>query len=222
MDSATMHIDFRAKANRINSLKNKTFVPQEIDLFLNDQMEAFISNIVDTVIKDKGFEDIQANLDKVRPLVKTDSTDTTEAGTLTLNSFDRGKYIDIPSDYIRRIRISADTENYCLEYNKRPCRVYDNEIIDTILVTEFYKSHIKSPISSIHNTMVRVFEDKFTVSNIYLTYLKKYPLIVYDSQNCVLPDDTHRDIVDMAVSKVNSVINAGNYEKYLNEISNND
>jgi len=222
MDSAGMHIDFRVKANRVNSLKNKVFQPQEIDLFLNDQMSRFIENAVNSVVASEGFEDIQKNLDDVRTLVKTDSSNAAEGGTLELKSFDRGKYILIPDDYLKRIRVSSDTYNDCLTYRKRPVRMYDNEIVDTILVTEFYRSHVKSPVGDIHNSKINVYEDNFTVNSIYLTYLTTYPSIVYNDTDCILPDHTHREIVDMAVSKVNSVINAGNYEKYLNEISNND
>lgn len=220
MDSNTMHIEFRVRFNRINSNKNKGFLPQEIDIFLNGAMSEFIKDIVDTVTPLEGFEDTQGLLDKIRTIVKSDSSNPANNGTLTLNTFNRGKYINIPSDYLRRISVSADTNSFCTRYNYVPTRVYSNEKVNTILVTPFYRSHVKSPVTSIHNNDIKVYEDKFTVNSIYITYLTKYPAIVYNSVDCILPVDTHDDIVDMAVSKANSVLNSGNYEKYLNEIKN--
>jgi len=221
MDSARMHIEFRSRINRINSNKNKTYLPQEIDLFLNASMTKFIKDTVSSISPNLGFEDIQERLDDVRTLIKTDSSNSVEGGTLELKSFDRGKRVDLPGNYNHLVRVSADTFNNCFNYKKVPCRSYSNEIIDTILVTEFHRSHVKSPVCNLHNTLIKVYEDRFTVSNIYVTYLTTYPEIVYQVEDCVLPAHTHSDIVDLAVSRVNSVLNSGNYEKYLNEIKNN-
>ena len=227
MDSVEMHIDFRVKFNKVNSNKNKGFLTQEIDLFLNDQYDKFVSTHATpkSNTRQEGFEETQARLDDIRTVIKEATTDTDNLNgrtQLTLGSFNRGKTIALPSDYRMLVADSSDTYTTCSNYYSRPNRLFASNMVDLALVDEFHRTHPKSPVSELVNTTLKVYEDGFTIKNIHITYVYNYPAIEYGQQVCLLPVHTHRQIVDMAVEKVNAVINTGNYEKYLNEISKNE
>jgi len=230
MDSVEMHINFRVLFNEVNSNKNKRFLPQEIDLILNDQMGAFVETRTAPSgnYKDEGFEESQKRLDDIRTVIKEGTTDQTDPEyskktPLTLSSFRFGKYVNLPADYLKLISDWSDTYDNCLNYYIKPNRLFtNNRKVQLALNDPFHKTHPQSPVSQIVNNELRVYEDGFTISNIHISYVYKYPAIKYNTQDCVLPVHTHREIVNMAVNKVNSVLNTGNYEKYLNEISKNE
>lgn len=230
MTSVEMHIEFRVKFNKVNSNKNKSFLPQEIDLFLNDQLDEFVETRATPKgnYKGEGFEDTQKRLDDIRTVIKEGTTDTTDVDynsktPLTLGVFKYGKKITLPSDYRKLVSDYSDCSNSCHNSFMSPNRLFANDRkLQQALKDSFHTSHPDSPVSQIVNNELRVYENNFTVTNIYITYVYSYPKIVYESVSCVLPAHTHREIVDMAVAKVSSVINTGNYEKYLNEISKNE
>jgi len=231
-----MHIDFRVKINEVNSNKNKRFTPQEIDWVLNDQMDEFVETRSTPKSNNKveGFEETQKRLDDIRTVIKEATTNATRVTTynliqLTLGTFNRGRSVEVPSsgDYIYRklVSDSSDTVTTCTNHSNAPNRLFSSEIVQNALKDEFHTSHPESPISELVGSTLRVYENDFTIADINIFYVYQYPRIKYDSidsTDCILPIHTHREIVDMAVSKVNAKLNTGNYEKYLNEISKNE
>jgi hypothetical protein len=227
MNSVEMHIDFRVKFNKVNSNKNKAFLPQEIDLFLNDQMDRFVEIKTSPKgnYKGEGFEESQKRLDDVRTVIKEGTTDAANIlgkTPLVLATFQHGKYVNLPVDYLKLISDWSDTFNSHMTTKLKPNRLFSNATIQEALNDPYHRSHVKSPVSQIFNNELRVYEDGFTVAHIHISYVYKYPRIVYNLADCVLPVHTHREIVDMAVTKVDAVLNTDNYEKYLNEISKNE
>jgi hypothetical protein len=234
MTSNEMHIDFRVKYNKVNSNKNKVFLWQEIDLFINDQTDKFTETRTapEGNYKGEGFEESQKRLDDIRTVIKEGTTNATKSAeypsmvALTLASFDRGKVVTLPSTgvdaYRKLVSDSSDTNTTCANRFNVPNRLFSSEIIDQALNDPFHKTHSKSPISELIKNDLRVFEDGFTVANINVVYVYQYPRIVYGSVDCALPAHTHREIVDNAVAKVDAVLNTGNYEKYVNSISKNE
>lgn len=233
MLSTEMHIDFRLKFNIINSNKNKRFTPQEIDWILNDQADEFVEtrSTPKSNRKGEGFEETQKRLDDIRTVIKQGTSDAEKASTysmvaLTLTSFDRGKFVTLPSTgeftYKKLISDSSDTTTRCSTNGNAPNRLFSSEIIDQALIDPFHKTHAKSPISEIIGNELRVYEDDFTVANINVVYVYKYARIEYSVTDCPLPEHTHREIVDNAVAKVDAILNTGNYEKYINSISKNE
>jgi hypothetical protein len=221
------HIDFRVKFNKVNSNKNKSFLPEEIDLFLNDQADRFVE--IKTApagnYKNEGFEETQKRLDDVRTIIKegtTNASDATGRTLLTLNTFTYGKYIVLPTNYLKLVSDWSDTSTDCSNHFLTPNRLFsNNRQVQLALKDVFHTTHPKSPISQLIDNQLRVYEQGFTVANIHISYIYKYPKISA-TQDCVLPTHTHREIVDMAVAKVNSVMNTDNYEKYINEITKNE
>lgn len=225
MTSVEMHIQFRTLFNKVNSNKNKAFLPQEIDLFLNDQMDEFVDvrTSPKSNYKNEGFEETQKRLDDIRTVIKEGSTVSTSGKALLVATlFPKGFAITLPNDYLKLVDDSSDTYTDTTNYFGVPNRLTSSAIIRNAMLDSFHTTNVRSPLSEIVGTILRVYENNFKVSNVYITYVYKYPKIAYNTQDCVLPIGTHREIVDMAVSKVNAIVNSGNYEKYLNETSKNE
>lgn len=227
MDSVEMHIDFRVKFNKVNSNKNKGFLVQEIDLFLNDAFDKFVDVVCSpkSNFKAEGFEDSARRLDDIRTIVReatTDSDDAVDKELLTFIPFKYGKAVKFPNNYRRFISSWCDTEDVCAVNGLVPIRVYGSDDVRIALKDAFHRTHPKSPVGEVIDDILRVYEDGFTVSHVNLSYVYSYPKIEYNVQDCVLPPDVHRRIVDRAVNKVNAVINTDNYEKYINEITKNE
>lgn len=228
MLSTEMHIDFRVKFNTVNSNKNKAFLTQEIDWILNDQMDKFVEirTTPKSNHKGEGFEESQKRLDDVRTIIKegtTNSADAVGRTLLTLNNFTYGKYIVLPANYLKLVSDWSDCETTCSVHYMSPNRLFsNNRDIQLALKDQFHTTHPKSPVSQIVNDQLRVYAAGFSITNIHISYVYKYPRIAYATQDCVLPAHTHREIVDMAVAKVDAVMNTANYEKYINEISKNE
>lgn len=234
MDSVRMHIEFRARFNRINSNKNRGFFKEEIDLFLNDSYDEFVEtrSTRKSNHKAEGFEDTQKRIDDIRTVVKEgttsedrllidDSLILLDSGVLSV--FNRGKYVNLPMDgdykYLKLVNDACDTSTNCATYRHSPNRLFSSEWVNNALKDAFHRSHAKSPVSEIKGNKLFAYEDGFTILDFHVVYVYQYPKIEYETQDCILPIHTHREIVNNAVDKVNSVINTGNYEKYLNSIS---
>jgi len=233
MTSVEMHIDFRVKFNKLNSNKNKRFMPEAIDLIINDQMDKFVEthSARSGNIPGEGFEDVQRRLDDIRTVIKEATTNIAKSLTddillLELKSFSRGKYIELPTagdvKYRKLVADYSTTTTVCDTYENEANRLFSSETIPVALKDPFHTSVAESPISELVGNLLRVYENNFTVVDLNIVYVYQYPRIVYNSQDCVLPVHTHREIVDMAVSKVNAMLNIGNYDKYFNEISKNE
>lgn len=226
MDSVNMHIRFRTLFNRINANKNKSFLPQEIDILLNDQMSRFIEirTTRKSNAKGEGFEDTQKRLDDIRTVLKEGTTLVNVAGKeqLALTSFPKGKAIMLPTNYRKLVAGSSNTYTRCANYEDVPNRLFSSEIVRNALRDSFHTTHALSPISELVDNTLRVYENNFTVSAIHITYVYNYPNIAYNTQDCVLPEEAQREIIDMAVAKAKALVDSGDYEKYLNEISKNE
>lgn len=223
-----MHIRFRTLFNRINANKNKSFLPQEIDILLNDQMSKFIEvrTTRKSNAKTEGFEDTQKRLDDIRVVLKEGTTLPSASvigkEQLQLTSFLKGKAIALPANYRKLVDDSSNTFTMCANYEDVPNRLFSSEIVKNALRDSFHTTHALSPISELVGNILRVYENNFTVSAIHITYVYNYPNIAYNTQDCVLPEEAQREIIDMAVAKAKALVDSGDYEKYLNEISKNE
>lgn len=223
-----MHIRFRTLFNRINANKNKSFLPQEIDILLNDQMSKFIEirTTRKSNAKTEGFEDTQKRLDDIRVVLKEGTTlpNASVMGKeqLQLTSFLKGKAVVLPANYRKLVDDSSNTFTMCANYEEVPNRLFSSEVVKKALRDSFHTTHPLSPISELVGNTLRVYENNFIVSAIHITYVYNYPNIAYNTQDCVLPEEAQREIIDMAVAKAKALVDSGNYEKYLNEISKNE
>jgi len=205
---------FRVNYSQINAGKPKSFLKEEIYLFLNWGYDVFVQDFVKPKrTNPENFSDIQQNLDSIRVLLKEDNTK--DGLNLSLSDSSRVS-IQLPSDYLHLINDSSDTEVSCRLFNKVSNRLFDSTIVNTILNNYLYKTDVKSPVSELVGDTLYVYKSNFSIANVYIKYIRKYNPIA-EGTSCELPVFTHNDIVDKAVNKAKAVINDRGYEKFVNE-----
>lgn len=230
MTIGEMHYDFKGKFNKLDSNQNRNLRIEEIDWLLNEALELFVKMVaVPRYASQLGFELNQRNTDDIRPLVKPDEAVTVENNIATL-----------PEDYwhYRRGVVSMSKGNCTGVTGRLIIQQHD----DMFEESPFNRSSFEW--REVNGTFVsggiKLYVSGFTVDTLYLTYLRK-PLYMHyasgmtggtytslsgtpltGSQNCELPDHTHREIVDIAVLLASGQINSPGYEIALNKLSINN
>jgi len=212
MDIREMHYDFKQKINKIDSQQYKNLRVPEIDWKLNEAYEIFVKTIAKPRRRNHlGFEVNQRTIDDLRTIVINEKS-IVPTGTDVISFI-------LPDDYL--FYLSAT-----IEIKKEGC---GNKTVRAIVIqhddeneeSTFYNSSFEWGEVNIRffNRGIRVFTDgTFTVGKLKLNYIKKHDYIhnaqdflptqsytlpngtvLVGSQNCELPEHTHREIVDIAV-----------------------
>lgn len=216
MNAREMHFDFKMKLNKVDSQKYKNLRVQEIDWKLNEAQEVFVKMIAEPRFTPAGFETSQRSIDDIRTLV----VNQTLATGLVPTSFDATSFsAPLPSDYWFKVA----TKVYALK-GDCPLTLMGNvrqvQHDDEHEVSPFDRSSFEWRQVNIRffNGGIRVFTDgSFTIGRVVLDYIKR-PSIIHNAQDaqggsykdlkgvtltgsqaCLLPEGTHREIVDLAV-----------------------
>lgn len=223
MDIKAMHYDFKKKLNKVDSQQYKNLRVPEIDWVLNEAYELFVKIIAEPrIFNHLGFERNQRTIDDIRPLVVP--IDLTNPITATgANTF------ILPTNYW--FFINAKVEMQKIGCTNKIGRVYIRQQDDEFEESPFDKSSFewKTVNGIFAENKIKLFTDgTFTNTKLYLGYIKKalyihnaeahsvsgYKMpdgtVLSGSQNCELPDHTHREIVDIAV-----LITTGELENQL-------
>jgi hypothetical protein len=203
-----MHYDFKTKLNKIDSQQYRNLRIPEIDWKLNEAQELFVKMVAKPRLsKSLGFETSQRSTDDIRTIVVNDycSAVVNSIGTLPDNYWhflsgktlmDKGQCIGFPSTL--KIRQHDD------EFENSPfdCSSFEWREVNAV----FYESGLK-----LYN------DGTFINKTLCISYIKKlnyihnaedfrsgtYKLpsgtVLTGSEDCVLPEHTHREIVDIAV-----------------------
>lgn len=209
-----MHYDFKQKLNKIDSEQNRNLKIPEIDWKLNEALEIFIKSVAQPrIVNHLGFEFSQRNIDDIRTLVIEDFKIT----PIKLN--DKEYYVNLPDNYM--FYISSD-----VLINKNNCGVRKVRTTLRQHDDDFEKSPFDISSYEWREVNIRFYEKgikiitdgTFSVESLILNYIKKHPyihnaqdflptkvyslpsgLLLQGSQDCELPNHTHREIVDIAV-----------------------
>lgn len=206
MNAAEMHYDFKQKLNKLDSQQNRNLLIPEIDTLLNEAQELFIKLIAQPrASQHLGFEVKQTTIDDIRSVVVPDATLTIADSIATL-----------PTDYMYFVKAKA-------KIKKGQCptvectltiRQHDDEF-DNPFDESSYDWRVLNALFV--NNGLKLFPKGFTVEQVLLSYIKKprrihfaqgYSVsgytgldgVVYTgTQSCELPNQTHSEIVDLAV-----------------------
>jgi hypothetical protein len=215
MTAQEMHYDFKQKFNRLDSQGNRDFLVPELDWKLNEAQEVFVKIVAQPrLASELGLEVNQRTIDDIRTIVINQK----ESEGITPTVFDEKSYlVALPADYW--FFIGAE-----VKVTKGNCTAK----LDAV-VAQHNDAHERSPFnqssflwrkSNIRfiSSGIRVFTDGvFKVEKFIMDYLKKPPYIhnaqdweggsyqtlsgvtLTGTQPCILPEGTHREIVDLAV-----------------------
>lgn len=213
-----MHYDFKKKLNKIDSQQYKNLLVPEIDWVLNEAMNLFIDMVAEPRLRGYlGFETSQKNTEDIRTLVIVDQCSTIQNNNFGTGFPDKIKY-SLPDDYLYYIKAFVFLD-------KGPCR--DRKVTLSIQSQndDFEESYFdKSSFEWKHvngifagNDIILHTDTTFEIKRVCLSYIRKpkymhnaedfrngtYKLpsgiTLSGTQDCELPVQTRKEIVDLAV-----------------------
>lgn len=215
MHIADWHQDFKQKINKVDTQVNPDLRIPEIDWIFNEALLIYIDQ------KLKLFELNQDVIDDINILVKSKEKET------------ENNIYPLESDYYSYVRCDVyASKNSCKDVKLNTRIVQHNDLYD---VSPFDKSSFEFRfINGVFNEKGLEFKvEDFTIDKAEMVYIKKHPYIHYAEgysssgyklpsgvlltgfQDCILPEKTHRQIIDIAVylAKSQLQINDLNLEK---------
>lgn len=225
-----MHYDFKMKLNKIDSEQYRNLRVPEIDWLLNEAQEFFIKSIAfPRVPNHLGFETSQRTIDDIRTIV----VDNKQLEKDLINSEDKQKVFILPTDYM--FYISAKVTVSKAQCGLKEVRLLIKQHDDKFEESPFDNSSFEwGDINATFDSKgLRVYSDgTFDVENVKLNYIKE-PAYIHNAsdfkpegqykslktglnltgrQNCELPSQTHREIVDIAVMLASSNLDMQNIQ----------
>lgn len=241
MNVNELHYSFKIKADKVDSLKTKNFLPAEIDWILNESIQEFVDN------KYHDFETKQDLIDQLSSLVIKSPTSLQSGLVPTVETtgvykIDLG---DLSYPYLHLVRLNAlGSKTGCSNKILKGRQVSHDEL-DKVLLSPFEGPNYtwsnlpyvfgKSNSSDYNSGIFLYTNQEFNLLEIYPEYLKQPIKVFYggynslDGQyiitdpevNCDLPEAFHRRIVDIAVAEAYRYMNSEafqlKYQKLLNQ-----
>lgn len=217
-----MHYDFKKKLNKGDSQQYRNLLIPEIDWALNEAMSVFIDIVAEPRVRTYlGFEKSQKNIDDIRTLVVNDECSNVPSSNI----------VPLPDDY--RYFIKADvyvSKGSCVD---KKARLKIQEHDDEFEENSFYKSSFEWRVVNglFIEDGIKLFTDGTFINNsLCLSYIKNPPymhnaedyrggtynlpsgIVLIGHQDCILPEQTHREIVDLAVMIVTGEIQIPDYQ----------
>lgn len=237
MTVAEMHQEFKIGLDKVDSLSHPNFLPEEIDILLNQAQEKFIKQrAYGNNPRRLGLEETQKRLDDLKNIISNFESVVFYSDS---NNKPNGVFVTLPDDYIFAIEEEA-------AINYTDCNgSTSNKRIDVVPTTHDRYNKVKrdpfhKPLDiEVHRlgyglnpfggteTFELITGENNTITNYYLRYLKTPVSIQYGSQypvpvpdvNCELSNHTHREIVAMAVVEALVDIESPSYSVNKNELN---
>lgn len=218
------HINFGLELDKTEDFEYPAFLPEQIDYWLNKAQSRFIKErLYPQDPRQKGFEETQKRIEDIRTLVK-------ESTALTPIAVGTEYRIALPNDYLYLVRHRCTTSDTCGNKNVGGILV-KQEFINQMIKDPFWRPTATEPIYYFVGSDI-VYETLggFTLLNTKLTYIKEPAIITYGSEyitpvadiQCELPEQSHQEILDIAVSMVLENIESQRYQTNLNELNKNN
>lgn len=229
-----MQYDFKQKLNKIDSQQYRNLKIPEIDWKINEAYEIFVKSIAEPRVNNHlGFETNQRSIDDIRTIVVNDAT----LNPIKLD--DNTYYVELPDNYMFYISSKVIIERKGCGERKATTIVRQHD--DRFETSPFDSSSFewKEVNLRFFNKGIKIFTDgTFTVKSLKLDYIRKHAYIhnaqdflptgsyklpsgqvLTGTQDCELPDHTHREIVDIAVLITSGDLSNADYQLKQAKIS---
>lgn len=236
MNIKEMHYDFKQKLNKIDSQQYRNLKVPEIDWKLNEAISLFVKIVAEPKYATKlGFETSQRVIDDIRTLVINSKT-LIAGGTTPLTAI-----FKLPVDYqyyIGSDEVVLKSESCSVLADKVFVRQHD----DNFQSSPFDRSNFlwrEVNIIFMSGGVKAYTSGEFTVESFKMNYIK-HPASVNNSQSypggeyktlkgitlnsnvdCDLPEHTHREIVDLAVSITTGDLQIPDYQIKKDKLAQN-
>jgi hypothetical protein len=225
MDRAEMHTEFKLLMDKAGGAGSPSFLSAEIDRFLNIAQDKFVSNrAFGNNPRRTSFEEDQKRRDDLRMLISEYSSTT----NTNVEGKPNSTFFTLPDDY--RHAINEEASIYTEEDRVNSIRRVSSKPI----TYDRYNRIIEDPFNKPDkNTVYRLdfgehneagaFElitgEGQVISTYYLRYIKE-PEQISSSQDCILSEHTHREIVRMAVVDALENVEQPRYQSSKIELNN--
>ena len=215
MNIAQMHQAFKLEIDKSNSLEYPSFLPEEIDFWLNKAIKTFVkTRYSGWNLKKQGFEDSQKRIEDLRTLVM-------EEQMVPVLDSDNTHFIDDITSYTVDLTTTSEpywfnlSEEVAIQYTdcNGVSRTRRQFVIETTL--NGYGREISNPYSEyrleggrarplrifVGNKVELVTDGNYVPVLYYLVYLRKPIEVSYTGLiDCDLTEETHDEIVSLAVN----------------------
>lgn len=213
-----VHREIKIGADKVDSLGYPNFLPEELDVLINNSIEKFISvRLYGSALKPDSFEETQKRTDDLRNLV-TNSNITTF--TQNTNSKPGGYFITTPTNYWHAIQ--EDCEIHYTDCKGNSVKA----VVPVIPIThDKYNKIVRDPFNKPSNEKVlrlsyglsgsnQQFElitgDSSVLTTYNLRYIRKPAVARYGTTYSTpttdvemdLPEPTHKELVKMVVAEI--------------------
>lgn len=221
-----MHYDFKKKLNKIDSQQNRNLLIPEIDWTLNEAQELFVKIVAfPKKYEYLGFEIGQRTIDDIKTIVKPNECVNVVNNIATL-----------PPDYWFYVKGTVlMTKGNCKDVKGNlVIRQHNDDFEDSPFDSSSFEWRTVNGVFDMNG--IKLFSPDFTITKLCIDYLIKLKYIhnagefrtgtynlpsgttLSGSQNCELPEHTHREIVDLAVLIATGEIQAGDYQIKQNKL----
>ena len=227
MNVREMQYDIRQKVNRLGTNQNQNLRIPELDWKINEAIDVFIKAVAQPRIPNHlGFETSQRSTDDVRTLVVDDKP----LPVVKVDEFTY--YAELPTEYNFFVSGRVDiTKDAC---GSKTARAIPQQHDDRFQEDSFANSSYEWGDVNIYfyEKGIKIFTDgTFKVDKLRLDFIKKHPYVhnaqdflpqksykdlrgytLTGSQDCELPEHTHREIVDLAVLSIATDLQLPDYQ----------
>lgn len=223
-----LHYLFKRGVNKIDSQRNRNFLIPEIDLYLN---EAYLI-LIKTIAKPRqfrglGFEINSRTTNDIYTMVVTD-----------LSLAVTNNIVEIPEDYLYDVKHKAIiSKGRCQKQPTRKVVVFQHE--DDYENNPFFRSDFdwREVAVLMNEDGFEIFTTDFIVDEYLLSYIKTHPYMNFaegyeggsyidldgntltGKQDCLLPEPSALDLVDIAVFLATGDINSPELQTKINKLS---
>lgn len=205
------HKEFKVRFDKTDSLNFPDFLPEEIDTFLNIEIERFINQrMYGTNPKGEGVEETQKRFDDILTLVTNANITPNPA---TVNNKKNGNSITLPSDYWHSLqeeaKISYADCNGNIQTPTVPVYPVMHDEYNKIIRDPFNKPDETSVIRlGLSGTIEAITGNGIALTNYIIRYVRKPAQVRYGSTyavpispdvQCDLPESVHKEIIQGAV-----------------------
>ena len=217
MTIAQQHTEIKFGVDKEDSFANANFLPEDIDIEINNQIEKFIAQrAYGTNPRGEGIEETQKRIDDLRNLVTNTNITTFTNG---VNNKPNGYFITTPTDYLHAIE-----EECTITYPSCNTNVMVSKRVPVISVThDRYNKIIRDPfnkpdtskvirlsygLSGTNEQFELVVDSSVTINTYHLRYLKRPDAVRYGTTytvpttdvDCNLSPHTHKEINRMTIT----------------------
>jgi hypothetical protein len=216
-----MHNAFRLNLDKSSSLVgNPDFSPEEIDFWLNEAQDRFIKQrVFGNNIRREAFDGSLKRVEDIRNIVINSSSISLSSSVIGSNIKEGVlPFTDANSPYMYYIDSTLFDSGSSAMNVGEPIKITD---ASKYVKDSINNPYIRRPLPFFYgNKIAFVYGDEFIPTTFTLTYIKKPKQLTYttvsgyQTNTCELAEETHREIVDIAIGLVIENIESPRVQTY--------